>query len=226
MQYFTKEYIDFFKELEKNNHKDWFDLNRKRYEEHVKKPFKIFVERMIFLTQTDDKTIAVESKNCLFRINRDIRFSKDKTPYKTHMSAAISRNGKKEMGIPGLYFQLSHKGIGIFGGVYNPTKEQLEDIRYQIANDISGFQEAITTKEFKKYWGSIKGAKNKILNKDLKPIAEKEPLLFNKQFYYGAEIDAKNITSDNLDQTIFDYYLASKSIRVYLTKAIGAWVSN
>ena len=223
MQYFTKEYLNFFKELEKNNHKEWFDTNRKRYEEFVKVPFKKFVERIIFLTQTDDKTINVEAKNCLFRINRDIRFSKDKTPYKTHMSAAISRNGRKEMGIPGLYFHLSHKSIGIYGGVYNPTKEQLEDIRYQIANDLEGFNEVISDKKFSKYWGELKGEKNKIIHKDLKDLAATQPLLLNKQFYYGVELDSNEITSENLDQLIFDYYLASKPVRVFLTKAIGAW---
>ena len=57
----------------------------------------------------------------------------------------------------------------------------------------------------------------------MKDLAAKQPLLLNKQFYYGVELDSKEVTSENLDQLIFDYYLASKPVRVYLTKAIGAW---
>ena len=73
----STEFNQFFKELAANNHKDWFDLNRKRYETHVKKPFEDFVEQLIEAVQKEDKSLNPKPKDCIFRINRDIRFSKD-----------------------------------------------------------------------------------------------------------------------------------------------------
>ena len=81
MTYFTKDFLDFFKELAANNHKDWFHANKKRYEASVKDPFKVFVQDMIDRAAAKDDRFAGEAKNAIFRINRDIRFSKDKSPY-------------------------------------------------------------------------------------------------------------------------------------------------
>ena len=224
MAFFTQDYLDFFQELSENNHKDWFDINRKRYEKSVKIPFNAFVTHMIELIQIEDSTVQVEAKHCLFRINRDIRFSKDKTPYKVHMSAAISRNGRKEMGIPGLYFHLGNNGVGVFGGCYNPEKAMLADIRYYIADNQAEFKKVISNKAFKNKWGELEGAKNKIIHKDLKEPAAEQPLIMNKQFYYAAQIPKPNILDDDLDTQILAYFKASESVRVFLTKAIGAWV--
>lgn len=223
MAFFNQAYLDFMSELARNNNKEWFDVNRKTYEKEVKEPFKNFVGHMIGLVQQIDPSIQVEAKHCLFRINRDIRFSKDKTPYKTHMAAAISRGGRKEMGIPGLYFHMSQENLAIYGGCYNPDKTQLADIRYSIANDIEGFRKAINDTEFVKYWGELKGDKNKVLPKDLKEPAAQEPYIFNKAFYYGVDLPVKNILREDLDQYILSYYQASEAVRVYLTKAIGEW---
>ena len=93
---FTKDYLDFFIELAGNNNKDWFDINRKRYEQSVKKPFYAFVQRLIdhfALSYPAFKELT--ASECVFRINRDIRFSKDKSPYKMMCSAVIAPNGKK-----------------------------------------------------------------------------------------------------------------------------------
>ena len=98
MAYFTKDFIDFFKELAANNKKEWFDFNRKRYEKSVKQPFAEFVQEMIDRIRADDPKVDISTKDAIFRINRDVRFSKDKTPYKTHMAAIVSARGKKDKG--------------------------------------------------------------------------------------------------------------------------------
>ena len=94
-QWFTQDFIDFFSELEKNNTKEWFDANRKRYEKSVKIPFSAFTQAFINEVAKDDPELQQEAKNCTFRINRDIRFSNDKTPYKSTSSAIITKGGKK-----------------------------------------------------------------------------------------------------------------------------------
>ncbi|HNR54889.1 MAG TPA: DUF2461 family protein, partial [Flavobacteriales bacterium] len=86
MAWFTNDFNDFFKDLAKNNNKEWFDANRKRYEASVKEPFTAFVAEAIKRIGKHDKAVRIEPKEAIFRINRDIRFSKDKTPYKLNAS--------------------------------------------------------------------------------------------------------------------------------------------
>ena len=97
MAFFEKDFLDFFIELAPNNNKDWFDLNRHRYANSVREPFKKFVSHMIENMSKDMPELKdLEPKDCTFRVNRDIRFSKDKTPYKLRMSALITPGGKKK----------------------------------------------------------------------------------------------------------------------------------
>jgi hypothetical protein len=103
MTCFTTDFNAFFMDLAKNNNKEWFDANRKRYESSVKKPFHAFVGEAIQRIGKLDRTVAIEPKEAIFRINRDIRFSKDKTPYKLSCSAIISPAGRKDHAVPGLY---------------------------------------------------------------------------------------------------------------------------
>ena len=93
--YFNHQFVDFFKELSKNNNTQWFNENKKSYETHVKLPFIKFIDDLIIEMSKLDETIAIEAKDAITRINRDIRFSKDKSPYKMHVSAIISAKGKK-----------------------------------------------------------------------------------------------------------------------------------
>jgi len=91
MSYFTQDFIDFFKELSQNNHKEWFHANKKRYEASVKNPFYALLGDIIKEFQKEDPLMNLEVKNAVARINRDIRFSKDKTPYNT---TVMSQDGK------------------------------------------------------------------------------------------------------------------------------------
>ncbi len=126
MIYFTQDYLDFFKNLAANNHKQWFDENRKTYETVVREPFKLFIADVIKSVQEIDNGVALEPKNAIFRINRDVRFSKDKTPYKLFNSAIISKNGRKDKTYPGLYLELNPERLAIFGGVYMPSMLRLK----------------------------------------------------------------------------------------------------
>ena len=91
MPYFSDDFLHFFKELKSHNNKRWFDAHRQRYEEAVKKPFTIFIEDLIKTIQKQEPDIQLLAKQALLRINRDIRFSKDKTSYHTSARAIISQ---------------------------------------------------------------------------------------------------------------------------------------
>jgi uncharacterized protein (TIGR02453 family) len=219
--YFSPDFIQFFIELESNNHKDWFDENRKRYEQTIKEPFKSFVGDLAMHLAKYESTLVQEPKNLIFRINRDIRFSKDKRPYKTFVSAIISSGGKKDKIMPGMYFELSPEGLIIYGGVFQPGKEQLEDIRYHIANNPSEFKELINDTSFKRHFGEVLGEKNVRLPKELQPAAETEPMIYNKQFYFKTSLPPKVLLSSDLLFIMEKCFVAMKPINTFFMYALG-----
>jgi len=221
MAFFTPDFLQFFIELAPNNHKDWFDLNRKRYEKSVKEPFKDFVEHIIKeIAKTDPSFKDLEAKDCIFRINRDIRFSKDKTPYKMNVSAVVAPEGKKSKAVNGVYFEFGPEHVRVYGGVYEIDKDDLLTVREGIANDLQGFQEAYSNPRFKKVFGTILGEKNKVIPKELKEAADKEPLIFNKQWYFYAQFDAETVLDPKLDQLLLDCFEAGKPVEQYFNKLI------
>ena len=221
MSLFNVDYINFFKELSQNNQKKWFDQNRSRYEESVKTPFFSFVEGMIEKVQADDPEVKITTKESIFRINRDIRFSKDKTPYKTHMSALISRTGKKDKGFPGFFFSMGASNIMIYGGAHSIERERLYNIRKYISEHLDEFSKLLAARSFKEKYGRIHGDKNKRIPAEFTEAAEKQPLLFNKDFYYYTKLDAKKILDTNLVDIFMDYYLAAKPMREFLITAVS-----
>ena len=220
MAYFTQDYLDFFKELAANNHKDWFHANKKRYELSVKEPFNVFVQDIIDQTAKVDDRFEGKAKDAVFRVYRDVRFSKDKTPYKLQMSAVVAPGGKKEgMGIPGMYLELGPAHFRFYSGIYQPEKEMLYRIREHIIKHASEFNKLVTDADFVKRFGEIRGEKNKVLPKEFKAAAEKQPLIFNKQFYFFAELPPETILRDDFADIIMEYFHASNPMREFLTKA-------
>ncbi|RPI69514.1 MAG: DUF2461 domain-containing protein [Ignavibacteriae bacterium] len=215
----TKEFFTFFAELEKNNSKEWFDAHRAEYEKYVKGPFKNLVQAVIEKIRTVDPVVHMDAKDAIFRINRDIRFSKDKAPYKTNVAANIGRYGKGAMGHPGFYFELNARGGAVGGGSYMPDKEQLAAIRDLIAHEGSDLHKFLKAKAFRDRFGELRGEKNKVLPAEFKQAALVEPLIANKQFYYWAELPKKAVASTDLVNVLFDHYKAAKPVQDFLTQA-------
>lgn len=221
MSYFSEDFLRFFIELAPNNNKDWFDLNRKRYEENIKKPFYAFTQHLIDrIAQKDPVFNDLMVKDCVFRINRDIRFSKDKSPYKMQCSAVIAPNGKKSQAVNGVYFEFGAEHIRVYGGIYEIAKEDLELIREGIANNLTEFQKIYNSKEFKAHFGAILGEKNKVIPSYLKEAASKEPLIYNKQWYFFQEFPAETILESNLDQLVLDCFEAGRPIEQFFNQFI------
>ncbi len=222
MAHLTKNYSQFFMDLAPNNNSEWFNENRKRYEKDVKIPFHNLVADLITQLAKIDKNLeGIKPSDCIFRINRDIRFSKDKTPYKLQMSAAIAPGGRKNMTYPGFYFEATPDGINIYGGVYMAEKPQLDAIRNLIASNLKKFENLITEKDFKeKYNGEILGEKQVRLAPELREAAEKQPLIFNKQFYYRGSLDETFLFKDNLIEILCDYFKAAQPLGAFLSKVL------
>ena len=221
MTFFNQDFLQFFMDLAGNNNKDWFDQNRKRYEVNVKDAFKNFVTHIITkLTEKDPAFKDLEASSCIFRINRDIRFSKDKTPYKMNVSAVVTPEGKKSKAINGVYIELGPEHVRVYGGVYEIDKDDLLTVREGIAKNPEKFKKLYSDASFKNVFGEILGEKNKVIPKELKEVAEIEPLIYNKQWYFYKQFDAEVVLSENLDQLILDCYKAGQPVEKFFNELI------
>ena len=221
MKYFDKDFIAFFKELSRNNSKVWFDANKARFEKSVKEPFSIFVEDMIMAVRKLDRSVDITSRDAIFRLHRDVRFSNDKTPYKTYMAAIISGGGRKDKTVPGVYLAFGPDKIQIYGGAHMVEKDMLYRIRKYIAGNLSRFNKVINDKEFTKRFGSVLGDKHKRVPPEFKEVAEKQPLIANKAFYYGTELESKTLLDAKLADRILTYFKAGKPFNDFMKKAMG-----
>ena len=220
MAHFTSDYNQFLIDLAGNNNRDWFNANRKRYETDVKEPFQAFIGDVIGRLKKHDKTLdGLSTKQCIFRIYRDIRFSKDKTPYKTQMSAVIAPGGRKDMDNVGIYLELSPEWIRVYSGMYRPSTEQKDKIRYTIAGKMSEFDKLISERKFKNLFGEVRGEKNKTVPKALKQEVQAQPLLYNKQWYFFNQMEPEEITNPKLVDLIEERYLVARPLASFLSDA-------
>lgn len=144
-----KSTIDFLKKLKKNNNRDWFNANKKLYED-AKMDFDTFVYELIQEIAEFDESIAdIQPKDCTFRIYKDVRFSKDKSPYKINFGAAIQEGGRKS-GVAGYYIHVQPGEFFLAGGIYMPDADKLLKIRMAIASHPEDFFEIIKNKDFRK----------------------------------------------------------------------------
>lgn len=220
MSHFTKDYFDFFKELAANNSKDWFDVNRDQYKKSVKEPFDQFVSDVITEVRKLDPKVEITYKEAVFRINRDIRFSKDKTPYKLNRSAIISPKGRKDKAFPGLYIELSPEHFRVYGGVYMPDKDQLYNIREAIVKNPKALQKLTSDKKFISTFSEVRGEKNKIIAKEFKEAGAKFDLIYNKQWYWFTDLPLKKALDKDVVMAVIEAYKVNKPIMDYFSKAM------
>lgn len=221
MAYFDQEFLTFFSELEQNNHKEWFHANKKTYEKKVKMPFRAFIGDLILALEDHWGNMPFEARDFILRINRDIRFSKDKTPYKIMMEAMLSKYGRKEMTRPGIFLQASHKGISLYTGSYLLKKENLYYVRKAIVENPETFQSLISDKKFVSTFGEVLGDKNKRIDKEFREAAESQPLIFNKGFYYGCDLGAQVLLEDNLIPELMKRFEVANGMNGFLEEALN-----
>lgn len=219
----TNAYTSFFKELETNNNKEWFLTNKKRYEADVKEPFTELLEALIPVLREWDHRILSNPKKAIFRINRDIRFSKNKSPYNTIMKAGFSPEGKKSI-YPGYFLGIDADSIHVGGGLFMLRTPELKKVREHIAKDSSTFIEIVSASRFISNFGRLEGEKAKRLDKKLIATIEKTELIYNKQFYAMAEFPLEPFYgSEKLADKVFEHFEAIRPLNIYLN---GAFEKN
>lgn len=146
--------LKFLKDLKKNNDKSWFDAHRPQYEA-AKKDFEQFIQAVIDKHGKQDSSIKeLTAKNCMFRINRDVRFSKDKSPYKTNFGASINRGGKKSI-YAGYYFHCEPGESFVGGGLWMPMPPEVKKIRQEIDYCFDEFKKIVGNKKFQATYGAL-----------------------------------------------------------------------
>lgn len=193
--------LKFLKDLKKNNNKIWFDEHRKQYD-NIKADFLLLVQQLITGIAAFDKPIAnLEAKNCTFRINRDVRFSKNKDPYKSNIAAYFNKDGKKGIGA-GYYLHIEPGNSFAGGGIWMPEPAVLAGIRQEIDYSFTEWKKIIAGKAFTKIF--TKGIKGDTLSRPPKGYDENNPAieyLKMKSFtvtrqFTDAEVQSKNFAKD------------------------------
>lgn len=187
----TNKTLDFLKELNNNNSKEWFETHRGEYivahEEMI-----AFAELVMSEILTFDKVDARSGKQTLYRIYRDVRFSKDKTPYKTKWGGYFRRSGEDRRG--GFHFDIEPGGKSfVGGGFWAPNKEDLILIREQIVSDSDSLNEVISNTDFKTYFNELSGSKLKTGPKGFDKAHEQIELLKHKQFIITHHFSDKEV---------------------------------
>lgn len=187
----------FLKEISQNNNREWYDANKKKYQE-AKKEFDFFVEKLIPALKAVDSKIDVSfAKECTFRIHRDVRFSKNKLPFKTNFGAYINRGGKKS-NYAGFYVHIEPENSFVGGGLYMPQAQTLKIIRNEITYTAGELRKIIAKPEFKATFGSLQGEKLKTAPRGYPKDHKDIDLLRFKSFFVAHKLDDNQILDENL----------------------------
>ena len=222
MAILTQGAIDFLAELELNNNREWFTANKTRYEKSVKGPMEELAGDLIERLKSLGTPIEMSPKSAVFRIYRDTRFSKDKTPYKTNAGLSISAGGKTGHGHSGVYVHLDPRTFGIASGHYFLDPAQISLMRRHIADNLEEFQQQLDDKPFKKTFGTVRGEVNKVLPVEFRDAARIQPLLFNKQFYYWAEYEPEAALNEDLSGFVMEHVKAAAPMNEFLARALSS----
>lgn len=218
----TKEALQFLEDLIANNNTEWMHANKKRYEQY-KKDYHAFIAGLLAeMKQLDSKLDDLEVKNCTFRINRDIRFSKDKSPYKTNMGVWFTQN-KFQKNSPGYYVHFEKGNCFVAGGVWCPEPSQLKQIRREIAFFYDDLEAITGDSQFKKEFGDLSREADNVLKKAPKDFDPNHPaieFLKLKSFTASQPIDEKLFTDKNFNKTVAQKLIALKPLNDFLYRAL------
>ena len=218
----SKETLQFLDDLKANNNRDWFLENKKRYEAFKKDYYQLASDLLDALKPLDASLEMQEVKNCTFRINRDIRFSKDKTPYKSHLGFWFS-SGAKGQNRSGYYIHLEKDASFIAGGLYCPESEDLKKMRKEIAYFHEDLEEILEEKSFKKEFKNFDRNEKNTLKNPPRGYEKEHPaieLLKLKSFESSQAIDLSAVAKKDFVAVMSKKLIALKPLNDFINRAL------
>lgn len=215
-----KNVLDFLTDLSKNNNREWFNSNKDRYLD-AKETYDGMVNRLIPEIRKFDPGIGtITAKDCVFRIYRDVRFSKNKSPYKTNMGGFITRGGRKG-GYAGYYLHIDPVESFIAGGNHMPPPDRLKKIRQEIMYNIEDFKKILNAPGFKKYYGQLDGDKLKRPPKDFPADFPDIDLLKFKSYTVVHRIDSDQILDNGFEKYVIKVFKELHPLNEFLNQALS-----
>ena len=213
MQAIPKNTISFLKELKLNNNREWFNENKDRFN-NIQSQVKIFVQEVNDSLNVSDNIEKIK----IFRIYRDLRFSKDKTPYKKNIGMAFHRAKPELRG--GYYLEISADESFIAVGFWNPNKEDLLRIRKEIEIDGQEFKRIVNQKKIKEIWGDLKGDEVKTSPKGFTSDHEYIDLIKKKQFIFIKKLKEKDILDEKFQNELVSYFESIRPFFDYMSEVL------
>jgi uncharacterized protein (TIGR02453 family) len=216
----AKETVDFLKRLDANNDRDWFNSNKAAFQSANDNVIALTGELIGRIAKFDPEVGSLDPKSCVFRIYRDVRFSKDKSPYKTNLAAFIAPGGKKTMS-PGYYFHIQPRMFFAAAGKHMPDASELLKIRNAVATNTKEFLKIVERGSFKKRFGELDGDR---LSRPPKGFDAEHPAieyLKLKSFTVSEEFSAQEALSKDYSKMLADSFKAAYPLVVFLRKALG-----
>jgi len=214
--------LKFLKGLKRNNNKPWFDKHRSDYEA-AKKDFEVFIQAVIDAHSKKDIDLQnLVAKKCLFRINRDVRFAKDKSPYKKNFAASMDKGGKKS-GLAGYYFHLEPGNSFIGAGIWQPEPPAMKKIRQEIDYNAQEFRKMIQAAPFKKMFKGLYTGENVQLKKLPHGIEKDNPAaeyLKFKSWMVLHELSDEELLSSSLLKTTLKGFSQAQPLVKFLNRPI------
>ena len=218
----SKDSLQFLDDLKANNNRDWFLDNKKRYEVFKKDYQQLVADFLDAMKPLDPTLKMLEVKNCVFRINRDIRFSKDKSPYKDHLGIWMS-SGAKGMNRSGYYVHIGRTGSFIAGGFYCPEAEDLKKVRKEIAFFHEDLEEIMHDKNFQKEFGDFDRNENNVLKNPPRGYEKDHPAieyLKLKSFETSQKFDINEVLKEDFVAKTVKKLIVLKPLNDFINRAL------
>ena len=209
--------FDFLNTLQKNNNREWFAEHK---DEFLKEQalLEAFADDVLKQLNTQDVIETVSGKKSMYRIYRDTRFSKDKTPYKTHWSGSFKRAGKSRRG--GYYFHIEPGNSFVAGGFWGPNAEDLKLIRDNLAFDASALREIIQSQSFVSNFGNLKGDQLKTTPKGFDAGHSDIDLLRYKQFILVKKYTDEQVLAQGFPELVVQTFFQMRPFLDYMTELL------
>ncbi|MEI6883158.1 MAG: DUF2461 domain-containing protein [Bacteroidota bacterium] len=213
--------LDFLSKLKENNNREWFQANKKFYEE-AKSELETFVDDLIPRMAAFEPSLKyVTAKECMFRIFRDVRFSKDKVPYKTNMGAWITKGGRKSPG-PGYYLHIQPGESMLAGGVYMPEPDKLKKIRQEVYYNAEEFKSILNEKTAQKYFNGLSDwDKQKLAPRDFPKDFPDIDLLKYRHYTITHMLDDKQVVKLDFSKIVIKVFGLMKPLNDFLERALN-----